>query len=122
MHNNGAMEKHLLRQILARNLLRAMERQPGVDTQPGLAKRAGIAQSQVSRIIRGEIGVGLDILGALADALGMDPWELLLDEEATRRNVLERILARPGVPDPTPSRPTPSPPARVVAMKRRKHR
>jgi transcriptional regulator with XRE-family HTH domain len=86
------MQKRDLRQVLARNIVAAMERVPGLDTQPALAAKAGIAQSQVSRILRAEIGCGLDILNALSTALQVEPWELLADSNATRRAAVEKML------------------------------
>jgi transcriptional regulator with XRE-family HTH domain len=92
IHKTVCMQKRDLRQILARNIVEAMEKNPALDTQPALAAKAGIAQSQVSRILRCEIGVGLDILNAIATALQVEPWELLADSNATRKAAVERML------------------------------
>lgn len=89
------MKKTQLRQIVARNLRRAMERNPSCDTQTALAKRAGIGQSHVSRILRGESAATLDLLAAMAEALNIQPWELLADEEATRQAAIEKMLGHP---------------------------
>lgn len=97
--HNGPMKKALLRQILARNIERAMQVTPGVDTQMALAKRAGLGQSHISRILRGESAATIDVLTALAEALNIQPWELLADEETTRRAALEKMLGRPPIPD-----------------------
>jgi len=96
MQENGRMEKHLLRQILARNITQAMERKPDVSTQPALAEKAGIAQSHVSRILNCQLGAGLDKLAELSEALDCEPWELLVDEEATRERAIKRMIQRAG--------------------------
>jgi plasmid maintenance system antidote protein VapI len=92
IHQNDGMKKAVLRQILARNLQAAMETSPGVDTQMTLAKRAGIGQSHISRILRGESAATIDVIAALAEALNIQPWELLANDEATRQAALEKML------------------------------
>lgn len=99
------MKKEALRQILAANVARLMDEHEW--TQQQLAKEADIAQSHASRILGGEQSIGLDVVAAVADAFDVEPWELLIDEDATRRNVLERILgpksdggSRPHQPQP----------------------
>lgn len=91
----------------------------GLETQPALARRAGMAHSQISRILRCEIGTGIDVLEAIAEALGREPWELLMDTEETRRRAIERALARTPVPDSRVEEHLPLPPSKVVAMRRR---
>jgi transcriptional regulator with XRE-family HTH domain len=83
-----------LPQLLAVNVLRAMERDPSIDTQQKLAARSGLSQQHVSRILRAEVSAGLEVIGALAKALRCQPWELLVDEEATRQAALERMIVR----------------------------
>lgn len=92
IHQNGGMKKAQLRQILARNLQMAMERTPGADTQQALAKRAGVGQSHVSRILRGESAATIDVIAAMCEALNIQPWELLSDEESTRQAAMEKML------------------------------
>lgn len=92
IHQNVGMKKALLRQILAKNLQGAMEATPGVDTQITLAKRAGVGQSHVSRILRQESAATIDVIAALAEALNIQPWELLSDSEATRQAAMEKML------------------------------
>lgn len=97
--DNEGMRKELLRQILASNVARRMEQTPGAETQQTLAKKAGIGQSHISRILNGAQSVGLDIVAAVSTALGCQPWELLADDEATRRAAMERMLLGPRVTD-----------------------
>lgn len=86
--HTSCMENMQLRQTLAANLRKAMED----DTQAEVAKRAGVAQSHISRILRCEASATTDLIAALARALKLQPWELLADNEATRRAALERML------------------------------
>jgi predicted XRE-type DNA-binding protein len=58
------MENMQLRLILSANLKRAM----GEDTQAEVAKRAGIAQSHISRILRCEASATTDLIADLARA------------------------------------------------------
>lgn len=88
------MKKELLRQILAANVSRRM-REVGIETQPVLAKRAGVGQSHISRILNMRQSVGLDVIAAVSGALGCQPWELLTNDEATRRAAIERMLGGP---------------------------
>jgi transcriptional regulator with XRE-family HTH domain len=86
------MENMQLRQILADNLREAMEQTPGIDTQIALARRAGIAQSHLSKILRGEASATTDLLNALANAMGREPWELLADSNETREAAIRKML------------------------------
>jgi hypothetical protein len=38
------------------------------------------------------LGGTLETIGTLAEALRMQPWELLVNDEATRAEILQRIL------------------------------
>lgn len=82
----------LLRQILADNLREAMSQNPNIDTQIALARRAGIAQSHLSKLLRGEASATTDLIAALAEAVGREPWELLADSESTREAALRKML------------------------------
>ena len=73
------------------------------DTQAGVAKRAGVAQSHVSRLLRCEAAATTDLIAALSRALDVQPWELLADAEATRQAALEKmILGLPRAADAPP--------------------
>jgi transcriptional regulator with XRE-family HTH domain len=102
---NSGMENMQLRQVLAANLRRAMER-PGMDTQMAVAKKAGIGQSHLSRLLRCEASATTDLIAALARALGIQPWELLADTEATREAALRKMLGEPAEPAPPKERAT----------------
>lgn len=89
------MKKEALRQALAKNVAERM-RAAGIATQPELAKKANIAQSHASRILGGKQSIGLDVIAAVAGALKCEPWELLVDSDATRRAAIERMLGGRG--------------------------
>lgn len=74
-----------------------MER-PGMDTQMAVAKKAGIGQSHLSRLLRCEASATTDLIAALSRALGVQPWELLVDTAATREAAIRRMLG--GEPEP----------------------
>jgi transcriptional regulator with XRE-family HTH domain len=46
-------------------------------SQEGLAELAGNTGKHIGQVERGEVSVGLDILGAIARALSIDPSDLL---------------------------------------------
>lgn len=89
---NVGVKKEALRQILAENVARRMEESSDLDTQPKLAKKAGIGQSHVSRVLNGVQSIGLDVVAALSGAFHCQPWELLANDELTRRQAMERML------------------------------
>lgn len=111
-----------LRQVLAQNLKKAMDEQPGLDTHMAISKRAGIAQSHFSKVMRGEASATTDLIAALAKAVNREPWELLADSEATRKSALERMILGPRVPDEKVEKHLPVPPKEVAAKHRKKDR
>lgn len=122
--DNGFMEKLSIRQILAKNLNAAMERSPALDTQGKLADAAGISQSHLSEILRSITSVSIDLVGDLAAALKVEPWELLADSETTRQVALEKLLWRAapagGVHESAPAPPLVEPKKKGVVVKRKK--
>lgn len=81
-----------LRKVVAHNLRRLMDQTPGLDTQEAVAKKAVIAQSHVSKILRCQANATLDLIAALGRAFNVLPWELLAEDESTRKAALERML------------------------------
>ncbi|KAG8154215.1 XRE family transcriptional regulator [Burkholderia catarinensis] len=77
----AAMNKMPLRKILARNIRRHMAANEDIRTQVQLAKAAGVAQSSVARVLKGEVDTQLFVIEALADAIGVPPGSLLMDDE-----------------------------------------
>jgi transcriptional regulator with XRE-family HTH domain len=122
--DNGVMRKADIRQLLTRRLNDEMDR-AGMNQQ-ALAQRAGISVSHLSEIRRGISSVTTDLLNDLAYALGCETWELLIDEEETRRRAIERAVSRPALEEEhgmlphmrTPSYPrTPKAPAHRTRKK-----
>lgn len=70
------MEK--LRDLLARRVRELMEKNPAMDTQVKLAKRAGISQSTVQRVLARENAATLDVVEDLGKAFGFRPPSLIL--------------------------------------------
>lgn len=71
-----------LKEVMARNLRRT--RHEKQLTQEELADRAGLSMRYVGAIERGDVSASVTILGRIADALEIEPGELLKDT-STRR-------------------------------------
>lgn len=90
IRNNCVVEPRQLREVFARNLSEAMAKR-GMD-QPDLELASKVGQSTISRALLRRGAVGLDVIAKLAGALGLQPWELLVDGETTREDAYKRIL------------------------------
>jgi transcriptional regulator with XRE-family HTH domain len=64
-----------LKEVMAANLRR--KRQDQKLTQEELAERAGLSARYVGAVERSEVSASVTVLGQIADALGIDPAELL---------------------------------------------
>ncbi len=64
-----------LKEVMARNLRQA--RHDKKLTQEDLAARAGLSMRYVGAIERGDVSASVTVLGQIADALGLEPGELL---------------------------------------------
>ncbi|TNC96146.1 MAG: XRE family transcriptional regulator [Stygiobacter sp.] len=64
-----------LKEVMAINLRRA--RHDKKLTQEELAERAGLSARYVGAIERATVSVSVTVLGHIADALGMEPGDLL---------------------------------------------
>ena len=49
-------------------------------TQEQLAERAGVDSKTISRAENGHFNIGVDLIGALARALGVPTWRLFRDD------------------------------------------
>lgn len=66
---------------LGKNIALLMEAMKDLASQPALAKKAGVAQSTVGRIIRGEVSPSTDNLRKIANAFGISVSNLLFDTD-----------------------------------------
>jgi transcriptional regulator with XRE-family HTH domain len=64
-----------LKEIMAMNLRR--KRHDQHMTQEKLAERAGLSTRYVGAIERGDVSASVTVLGQIAEALGVEPGELL---------------------------------------------
>jgi transcriptional regulator with XRE-family HTH domain len=64
-----------LKEIMAMNLRR--KRHDQHMTQEELAERAGLSARYVGAIERGDVSASVTVLGQIAEALGVEPGELL---------------------------------------------
>ena len=64
-----------LKEIMAMNLRR--KRHERHMTQEELAERAGLSTRYVGAIERGDVSASVTVLGQLAEALGVEPGDLL---------------------------------------------
>jgi transcriptional regulator with XRE-family HTH domain len=64
-----------LRDVLALNL-RRLRNEKGL-AQDDLAYEAGVSRSYLSQLEKGKFYASIKIVGRLADALGVEAWELL---------------------------------------------
>jgi transcriptional regulator with XRE-family HTH domain len=65
-----------LNEIMAMNLRR--KRHDQNMTQEELAERAGLSARYVGAIERGDVSASVTVLGQIAEALGIEPGDLLL--------------------------------------------
>ena len=66
-----------LKEVMAKNLRRVRHEQKL--TQEELADRAGLSMRYVGSIERGDVSASVTVLGQIADALEIEPAELLKD-------------------------------------------
>ncbi|MGY4831999.1 helix-turn-helix domain-containing protein [Burkholderia pyrrocinia] len=58
-----------------------MDHYEHVDRQEKVAKRAGISQSSVNRVLSAKVDTQMRVVESLAQAIGVSPTELLTDED-----------------------------------------
>ncbi|MCB1387029.1 MAG: helix-turn-helix transcriptional regulator [Nitratireductor sp.] len=71
-----------LKEVMARNLRRT--RHDKKLTQEELADRAGLSMRYVGSIERGDVSASVTVLGRIAEALGVEPAELLKASDGPR--------------------------------------
>jgi transcriptional regulator with XRE-family HTH domain len=65
------------RDILAENIRLLMTRNSALNTIRKLSEQSGVPNGTVGRVCKGEVNLGVDYLEPLADAFGVEPWQLL---------------------------------------------
>lgn len=90
--HNPIVDKKKIREVLARKLQAAID---AGETQTSLAQKAGTSQAHISRLLNCEAAATVDLLPGLAKALRCQPWELLLDDEEARKEILAKLIGRP---------------------------
>jgi len=78
--------RHVLQSEWGRALAQLMASSRRCKTQNALAKRSGVAQATVGRILRGEVDPQTGTMSFLADALGMPLAALLSAHQRTTSN------------------------------------
>lgn len=74
-----------LKRVVAKNIRALMERaaargEKSLASQNGLAKKAGVGQRTVGRIVEGTQEPGVDVVAAIAHAYGLSGWQLLVED------------------------------------------
>ncbi|WP_081935646.1 helix-turn-helix transcriptional regulator [Burkholderia sp. 9120] len=67
-------------EILARNIRRLMDGHPTLATQTALARRAGISQSSIQRVLTAAVHPQLDVIEAIANSFRVTPAQLLMED------------------------------------------
>ncbi|ASL45107.1 hypothetical protein bAD24_I16660 [Burkholderia sp. AD24] len=67
-------------EILARNIRRLMDGHPTLATQTALARKAGISQSSIQRVLTAAVHPQLDVIEAIANSLRVTPAQLLMED------------------------------------------
>jgi len=88
-HNCGVSEQDLI-ELLRRNVA-ARKAKLGL-TQEQIESRGELGQATVSGVLNGRAASTLKTLAGLAKALDCQPWELLVDDEATRAAYIKKAL------------------------------
>jgi len=96
------VEKTPVREILAQNLGALMKKRLDLSTQQKLGKRAGIAQTSVSNMLRPDSEAmkspKLDQVEKVARAFGLAVWQVLLDPKTVGKEMAD-MLMRPAIQD-----------------------
>lgn len=81
------------RDILAANLRTFMAARPDLNTLPKLTARSGVTNGTLDRIRRATVSTRVDELGRLAEAFGVEPWEMLRPHGVASLSPLGLMLA-----------------------------
>lgn len=71
-----------------------MKADPALGTQVALGAKAGLSKSTIGYVLAGTNDATIATIAALARALDCEPWELLVQDEATRERAYRTIMGR----------------------------
>lgn len=121
------MQKLDIGQVFADNLRAAIEKSSSIRNPSHLAEKAGVSHGYLSEVLRCISSPTLRVVNDLAHVLGIQPWELLADSEATRQTAMARMLWSGGVSNERmekeygfPPKPAPEPAKKKSARSQRK--
>lgn len=77
-HRIGVKQKPLA-EIVRQNVEALRSRQPKRMGQRAFAEFCGVGEATIWRISKGQAGTSIETLRAIADAHGLDAWQLLVD-------------------------------------------
>ena len=81
------------RDILAQNLRAFMASRPDLNTLPKITARCGVSNGTLDRIRRAAVSTRVDEIARLAEAFGIEPWEMLRPHGARSISPLGLMLA-----------------------------
>jgi transcriptional regulator with XRE-family HTH domain len=87
-------KKRGIKEVLAINLQARMDADSTIGNQPLLSARSGVDQGYISRVLRQEAAITIEVLEKLAKGARCQPWELLVDDEATREAAIRKLLGK----------------------------
>ncbi len=87
--------KKPIRDVIAVNVIRLMTNTPHADSPAKLAALAGIPKETIESIIAATIDADIDTIAAIASALNIQPFALLIADDAPIERDRERLAALP---------------------------
>ena len=66
-----------IRHVLAHNVRWLMDHSPDISSQLRLARRAGVGQATIDRVLGATVGTSIDVVEKIANAYGINPYLLL---------------------------------------------
>lgn len=84
------MRKETAQQLVARRLKALMAHRQDLDTQGKLAKKSGVGQTTIGRILRSEVDAGIGTLSEIAAAFGVErSYFFSLEEDLSNVSLIE---------------------------------
>jgi transcriptional regulator with XRE-family HTH domain len=87
---NTGMPKIDIAQVFTSSVLRWRELR-GMN-QSDLARKSGVSNAHLSEVMHGQSSITIDLVADIAEALGVEPWELLLESEFAKRIALAKMV------------------------------